>query len=154
MHKLLGIEFRKVDIKLWDEKASAYDLYINNELRSRLYLDLEARSSKRGGAWMNNWQSHCLDEKGKEILYSAYIVCNFPASSDTAPSLLRHDDVVTLFHEMGHALHHMLSTVNENSVSGVNGVEWDAVEFPSQFVESFAYEPQVLKLFALHHNSG
>lgn len=154
LHKLLGIEFRKVNVKLWDEKASAYDLYINNDLRSRLYIDLEARSSKRGGAWMNNWQSHCLDENGKEILSSAYIVCNFPASSETAPSLLRHDDVVTLFHEMGHALHHMLSTVNENSVSGVNGVEWDAVEFPSQFLESFAYEPQVLKLFALHHQSG
>ena len=154
LHKLLGIEFRKADVKLWDNKANAYDLYINNELRSRLYIDLEARSSKRGGAWMNNWQSHCIDEHGKEVLASAYIVCNFPASTETAPSLLRHDDVVTLFHEMGHALHHMLSTVNENSVSGVNGVEWDAVEFPSQFLESFAYEPQVLKLFALHHESS
>ena len=153
LHKLLGIEFRKTDVKLWDEKASAYDLYINNELRSRIYIDLEARASKRGGAWMNNWQSHCIDENGKEILSSAYIVCNFPASTETSPSLLRHDDVVTLFHEMGHALHHMLSTVNENSVSGVNGVEWDAVEFPSQFLESFAYEPQVLKLFALHHET-
>ena len=153
LHKLLGIEFRKTDVNLWDEKASAYDVYINNELRSRIYLDLEARSSKRGGAWMNNWQSHCIDENGKEVLSSAYIVCNFPASTETSPSLLRHDDVVTLFHEMGHALHHMLSTVNENSVSGVNGVEWDAVEFPSQFLESFAYEPQVLKLFALHHET-
>jgi len=153
LEKLLGIHFKKADVKLWDEKASAYDLYIKDTLRSRLYIDLEARSSKRGGAWMNNWQSHCTDENGKEILSSAYIVCNFPASSDTSPSLLRHDDVVTLFHEMGHALHHMLSTVNENAVSGVNGVEWDAVEFPSQFLESFAYEPQVLKLFALHHES-
>ena len=154
LNKLLGITFKPADTKLWDEKASAYDLYIDNKLRSRLYIDLEARSSKRGGAWMNNWQTHCKDEAGDSILSSAYIVCNFPASSKENPSLLRHDDVVTLFHEMGHALHHMLSKVNENSVSGVNGVEWDAVEFPSQLLENFAYEPQVLRLFAKHHESG
>lgn len=154
LSRLLGIEFRPAEIKLWDEKASAYDLYLDNTLRSRLYIDLEARSSKRGGAWMNNWQTHCKDEDGETILSSAYIVCNFPASSETNPSLLRHDDVVTLFHEMGHALHHMLSKVNESSVSGVSGVEWDAVEFPSQFLENFAYEPQVLRLFAKHHENG
>jgi len=154
LHKLLGIEFKAANIKLWDEKASAYDVYFEGKLRSRLYIDLEARSSKRGGAWMNNWQSHCKDEKGETILSSAYIVCNFPASSDTSASLLRHDDVVTLFHEMGHALHHMMSDVNENSVSGVNGVEWDAVEFPSQFLENFAYEPKVLRLFAKHYENG
>jgi oligopeptidase A len=154
LYRLLGIEFRAADVALWDEKASAYDLYVDNVLRSRLYIDLEARSSKRGGAWMNNWQTHCKDEHGETVLSSAYIVCNFPASSKTTPSLLRHDDVVTLFHEMGHALHHMLSEVHEVSVSGVNGVEWDAVEFPSQFLENFAYEPQVLKLFAKHHETG
>ncbi len=154
LNRLLGIEFRPADIQLWDEKASAYDLYLDNTLRSRLYIDLEARSSKRGGAWMNNWQTHCKDEKGETVLSSAYIVCNFPSSSATNPSLLRHDDVVTLFHEMGHALHHMLSKVEESSVSGVNGVEWDAVEFPSQFLENFAYEPQVLRLFAKHYQSG
>ena len=154
LHRLLGIEFRHADVPLWDEKASAYDLYVDNTLRSRLYIDLEARSTKRGGAWMNNWQTHCKDEKGETVLSSAYIVCNFPASGKTTPSLLRHDDVVTLFHEMGHALHHMLSQVHEVSVSGVNGVEWDAVEFPSQFLENFAYEPKVLKLFAKHHETG
>jgi len=154
LHHLFGISFRPVQEKLWDEKASAYDLYVGDELRSRLYLDLEARQDKRGGAWMHNWQSHCSDEEGKEQLASAFIVCNFPPSSESNPSLLRHDDVVTLFHEMGHALHHMLSTVNENGVSGVNGVEWDAVEFPSQFLENFAYEPQVLRLFAKHHESA
>ena len=154
LHKLLGIEFKATQATLWDEKASAYDLYFEGKLRSRLYIDLEARSSKRGGAWMNNWQTHCKDEEGETILSSAYVVCNFPASSDTNPSLLRHDDVVTLFHEMGHALHHMMSEVSENSVSGVNGVEWDAVEFPSQFLENFAYEPQVLRLFAKHYESG
>jgi len=154
LHHLFGISFRPLKETLWDEKAASYDLYIGDELRARLYLDLEARKDKRGGAWMHNWQSHCSDETGTEQLASAFIVCNFPPSSEKNPSLLRHDDVVTLFHEMGHALHHMLSTVNENGVSGVNGVEWDAVEFPSQFLENFAYEPQVLRLFAKHHETN
>lgn len=154
LNKLVGISFKKVDEKLWDEKASSYDLYFDGEVKARIYLDLEARKSKRGGAWMHNWQAHCKDENGDIQLASAFIVCNFPASSKTQKSLLRHDDVVTLFHEMGHAVHHLLSTVHENEVSGVNGVEWDAVEFPSQFLENFAYEPKVLKLFASHHESG
>jgi len=146
LHKLFGITFQKVEEVLWDEKAFAYDLYVDDKFKARLYLDLEARESKRGGAWMHNWQSH-------HVLASAFIVCNFPASTEQNPSLLRHDDVVTLFHEMGHAIHHMLSGVNENEVSGVNGVEWDAVEFPSQFLENFAYEPKVLQLFAAHHQT-
>ena len=153
LNKLFGIRFKKTDEKLWDEKAFSYDLYIGEKLKARLYLDLEARKSKQGGAWMNNFQTHCIDEKGNEQLASAVIVCNFPPSSKNNPSLLRHDDVVTLFHEMGHALHHMLSSVDENEVSGVNGVEWDAVEFPSQFLENFAYEPHVLKLFATHYET-
>ncbi|WP_345971254.1 M3 family metallopeptidase [Sulfurimonas sp. HSL1-6] len=155
LHRLFGVSIRPAEgVALWHETATAHDLYVDGQLRARLYLDLEARPSKRGGAWMHNWQSHCLDEEGNEQLASAFIVCNFPPSSASTPSLLRHDDVVTLFHETGHAIHHLLSTVNENGVSGVNGVEWDAVEFPSQFLENFAYEPQVLKLFAKHYESG
>ena len=154
LNRLFGIRFEKVEEELWDEKAFSYDLYLDDKIKARLYLDLESRKGKRGGAWMHNWQSHCRDEEGVEQLASAFIVCNFPASNESNPSLLRHDDVVTLFHEMGHAIHHMLSSVNENEVSGVNGVEWDAVEFPSQFLENFAYEPHVLKLFAQHHKSG
>jgi oligopeptidase A len=154
LNKLFGMKFVKVEEKLWHQKAFSYDVYVGDTLRARIYLDLEARESKRGGAWMHNYQTHCLNEKGEEQLASAFIVCNFPASSDTNPSLLRHDDVVTLFHEMGHAIHHLLSTVNENEVSGVNGVEWDAVEFPSQFLENFAYEPQVLKMFASHYKTN
>ncbi|MFT7004758.1 MAG: oligopeptidase A [Sulfurimonas sp.] len=154
LNKLFGISFKKVDEKLWDEKATSYDIYLGDELKSRIYIDLEARKTKRGGAWMHNWQAHCKDENGETQLASAFIVCNFPASSKTQKSLLRHDDVVTLFHEMGHAIHHLLSNVNENEVSGVNGVEWDAVEFPSQFLENFAFEPHVLKLFASHHETG
>ncbi len=154
LHRLFGVSFREVDDKLWDDKASAYDLYVDEKLRARIYMDLEARESKRGGAWMHNWQSHCEDENGHKQLASAFIVCNFPPSSAENPSLLRHDDIVTLFHEMGHALHHLLSTVNESGVSGVNGVEWDAVEFPSQFLENFAYAPEVLRLFAKHHETN
>ncbi len=154
LEKLFAISFVQTDETLWDDKATAYDVYVEEKLTARLYLDLEARESKRGGAWMHNWQAHCTDEQGKEQLASAFVVCNFPASTEENPSLLRHDDVVTLFHEMGHAIHHLLSRVAENEVSGVNGVEWDAVEFPSQFLENFAYEPQVLKLFAKHHETG
>lgn len=154
LNKLFGIKFEKVKEKLWDEKATSYNLYVNDKLKARLYLDLEARKSKRGGAWMHNWQTHCKNENGEEQLASAFVVCNFPTSNKTTPSLLRHDDVVTLFHEMGHAIHHLLSDVNENEVSGVNGVEWDAVEFPSQFLENFAYEPTVLKMFAIHYKNG
>ena len=154
LHRMFGLEFKATDEKLWHEKARSYDLYERGELRARLYLDLEARESKRGGAWMHDWQTHMRRSDGSEQLASAFVVCNFPPSSEENPSLLRHDDVVTLFHETGHAIHHLLSRVNENEVSGVNGVEWDAVEFPSQFLENFAYEKSVLQMFAKHHESG
>jgi len=154
LEKLFNISFKEVNAKLWHEKAYAYDLYEKNKLKARVYFDLEARESKRGGAWMHNWQSHATNIQGEEQLASAFVVCNFPPSNENQPSLLRHDDVVTLFHEMGHTIHHLLSEVNENEVSGVNGVEWDAVEYPSQFLENFAYEPQVLQLFAKHYKTG
>ena len=154
LNELFGIRFVRQNIELWDPKASAYDIYEGEVLTARVYFDLEARKDKRGGAWMHNFQTHCEDTHGCTHLSSAFVVCNFPPSSDTSPSLLRHDDVVTLFHEMGHTIHHLLSKVKEHGVSGVNGVEWDAVEFPSQFLENFAYEPKVLKLFAKHHETG
>jgi oligopeptidase A len=154
LEKLFDLEFKEVQEELWHEKAFSYNLYEQGRLKARLYFDLEARESKRGGAWMHNWQSHTTNLQGEEQLASAFIVCNFPPSSQTQASLLRHDDVVTLFHEMGHAIHHVLSEVNENEVSGVNGVEWDAVEYPSQFLENFAYEPTVLKLFARHYKTA
>lgn len=152
--QLFEIRFEKLALELWDEKALVYDIYEGEKLFARVYFDLEARKDKRGGAWMHNFQTHCEDTKGCTHLSSAFVVCNFPPSSETSPSLLRHDDIVTLFHEMGHTLHHLMSRVREYGVSGVNGVEWDAVEFPSQFLENFAYEPKVLKLFASHHQSG
>ncbi|SFV56244.1 Oligopeptidase A [hydrothermal vent metagenome] len=154
LNKMFDLEFVPNDAKLWHEKAKSYDIYEAGELRARLYLDLEARESKRGGAWMHDWQTHMRRSDGSVQLASAFVVCNFPPSSEDAPSLLRHDDVVTLFHEMGHAIHHLLSRVEENEVSGVNGVEWDAVEFPSQFLENFAYEKSVLQMFAKHYQTG
>jgi oligopeptidase A len=154
LNELFGIRFVRQEIELWDEKATVYDIYEGDALNARVYFDLESRKHKRGGAWMHNFQTHCEDTAGYTHLSSAFVVCNFPPSSETSSSLLRHDDVVTLFHEMGHTIHHLLSKVKEHGVSGVNGVEWDAVEFPSQFLENFAYEPKVLKLFAKHHESG
>ncbi len=153
LNNIFGLEFKQIDLKLWDEKAVAYDIYEDNKIISRIYLDLEARESKRGGAWMHNWQAHSINSEGREVKASAFVVCNFPPSSKNNPSLLRHSDVVTLFHEMGHAIHHLLSKVDESFVSGVNGVEWDAVEFPSQFLEEFAYEKDVLQTFGIHHET-
>ena len=155
LNKIFGITFTKVETKTWDEKAVVYELSDSKTEKkiSRLYIDLEARDDKRGGAWMNNWHTHSIVD-GKETLATAYIVCNFPVSTEKTPSLLRHSDVVTLFHEMGHALHHMLSSVKDPLVSGINGVAWDTVEFPSQFLEYFSYDKDVLKLFAKHYQTG
>ncbi len=154
VYKLLGIKFVLAKTKVWHKSAQAYDLFKDDEKIARIYIDLEARKGKRGGAWMNDWTTHHINSKAKKILPIAFIVANFATSSKENPSLLRPSDVVTLFHEMGHALHHMLSCVNEPFVSGINGVEWDAVEFPSQFLENFAYEIDVLKEFAYHYKSG
>ncbi len=153
VNRLLGVTFKKADTKIWHKKANAYDLFKDDKAVARIYIDLEARKGKRGGAWMNDWVTHHINSKGEKVLPVAYIVANFSPSSENSLSLLRPSDVVTLFHEMGHALHHMLSQVEEPFVSGINGVEWDAVEFPSQFLENFAYEEEVLKSFAYHYET-
>ncbi len=154
LKRVFHIEFEKIDTPLWHDSASCYDLYRKGRIIGRLYVDLESREGKRGGAWMDEWVTHHIDEHGNEILPVAFIVANFSPATEEMPSLLRHDDVVTLFHEMGHALHHLLSIVEEPAVSGISGVEWDAVEFPSQFLENFAYEKSVLKEFAKHYETG
>jgi len=152
LNKMFGIKFKKVQTNTWDDKAEAYEIIQDGKSSARLYVDLEARKDKRGGAWMNNWHTHSKIGENEELA-TAYIVCNFPTSSKTSPSLLRHSDVVTLFHEMGHALHHILSQVNQPFVSGINGVAWDTVEFPSQFLEYFAYDKEVLQMFAIHYQT-
>jgi len=152
--ELFGISFVETEVPVWNEKVRVFDLQERGETFARIYFDLEARKNKRGGAWMNDWQTHHEDEKGREHPASAFVVCNFSPSTKEVPSLLRHDDVVTLFHEMGHAIHHLFSRVKERFVSGIHGVAWDVVEFPSQFLENFAYEKEVLDRFAKHHETG
>ncbi|UOG33221.1 M3 family metallopeptidase [Leptospira noguchii] len=153
LNMLFGIEFRKSPAKVWEEKVQVYDLYKEKKLISRLYLDLETRKDKQGGAWMHNWHSRNRIQ-GHEVLPTAFVVCNFPVSTKDSVSLLKHSDVVTFFHEMGHALHHLCTKIEEPPVSGINGVEWDAVEFPSQFLENFATEANVLKIFGKHYKTG
>ncbi len=156
LQKLFNINFQEVKgTPVWHESVKCFDLLDeNNQPFARLYIDLEARAEKRGGAWMNNWHTGRTDDKGNVIHPTAFIVANFPPSTKDNPSLLRHDDVHTLFHEAGHAIHHLFSKCKEADVSGINGVEWDAVEFPSQFLENFSYEEKVLKLFARHYKTG
>ncbi len=151
---LFNLSFTKAKTPTWHEGVRVYDIEENGKTIARIYFDLEARESKRGGAWMHNWQSHFRDTKEQEHLASAFVVANFAPSSKEQPSLLRHDDVVTLFHEMGHAIHHLLSKVEHRSISGIEGVSWDVVEFPSQFLENFAYEEGVLKNFAYHYQTN
>ena len=150
---LFGVEFRSVEVDVWHSCVKPFDVYKNNTLAGRIYFDLEVRKEKRGGAWMQDWETHFVDSRGDRHLPSAFVVCNFSPSTKNQPSLLRHDDVVTLFHEMGHAIHHLFSECKERSISGINGVAWDVVEFPSQFLENFAYEKKILQNFAYHYES-
>ncbi len=154
LKKLFKLDFEEVKAPVWHPTVSVFHLYRKGNLIGRLYLDLEARKGKRDGAWMDEWVSYHRNIEGKTVPPVAFIVANFSPSSEDRPSLLRPYDVETLFHEMGHALHHLLSRVEEPFVSGISGVEWDAVEFPSQFLEKFAYEPAVLKEFAYHYKTG
>jgi len=154
LEQMFEVKFTKTKTKTWDDKVQVYDLSENGETIARIYMDLESRKDKRSGAWMNNWHSYFRNSKGDINLPTAYIIGNFPPSTKEVPSLLRHSDVVTLFHEMGHALHHLLSKVEEPFISGISGVTWDTVEFPSQFLEYFAYDKDVLKLFAKNYKTG
>ncbi|MEA3433344.1 MAG: M3 family metallopeptidase [Campylobacterota bacterium] len=152
--ELFDVTFKPADVPTWHACVKPFDIFEGEELSGRIYFDLEARKEKRGGAWMNDWETHYVDSKGNKHLASAFIVCNFSPMTKENPSLLRHDDVVTLFHEMGHAIHHLFGKCKERSVSGINGVAWDVVEFPSQFLENFAYEAAILKRFGFHYETG
>jgi oligopeptidase A len=154
LFKLFGTEFVEVKTEVWHESVKVFDVYKDGEVKARLYLDLEARESKRGGAWMNDWQTHFVDSKSQKHLPVAFVVSNFSKPTKRFPSLLTHNDVVTLFHEIGHAIHHLFSKIDERGVSGVNGVAWDSIEFPSQFLENFAYEEAILSQFAFHYETG
>jgi oligopeptidase A len=125
------------------------------QLVGQFYLDPSARTGKRGGAWMDDVRARWLRPDNQQLQTPiAQLVCNFASGVDGKPPLLTHDDVTTLFHEFGHGLHHMLTQVNERDVSGISGVEWDAVELPSQFMENFCWEWDVLKHMTAHVDTG
>lgn len=141
------------DVDVWHDEASYFRLTRNGQPIGGFYLDLYARENKRGGAWMDVCRSRW--QEGETLhLPIAYLTCNFSRPVGDQPALLTHDEVVTLFHEFGHGLHHMLTAQDTLGVSGIAGVPWDAVELPSQFLENFCYEPEGLSLMSGHFESG
>jgi len=153
--RLYGVELtEQTNVSVWHDDATYFN--INNSDGAPIggfYVDLYARSGKRNGAWIDE----CISRQqldGKSALPVGYLVCNFPPRDDTGLSLLTHDDVVTLFHEFGHMLHHLLTRIDIPSIAGINGVPWDAVELPSQFMENFAWSYEVLSKCSAHPGSG
>lgn len=153
--KLFDIQIEaKSDVETWHEDATAYCISRNGEPIAWFYFDLFARQGKRGGAWMADCRVRWRDQRGTLQLPVAFLTCNFTPPVNGKPSLLTHDEVTTLFHEFGHGLHHMLTQVEVMDVSGINGVAWDAVELPSQFLENWCWNPESLALIASHHETG
>ena len=152
---LFEVAIRKEVAPVWNDQVEFYRIERNGALVGQFYLDQAARSGKRGGAWMDAERSRWLrPDTGVLQTPVAHLVCNFASGVGGKPPLLTHDDVTTLFHEFGHGLHHLLTQVNEHDVSGISGVEWDAVELPSQFMENFCWEWDVLKHMTAHVESG
>ena len=153
--KLYGMQFKpKARVDVWHKDVSFYEIYdAHGQLRGQFYLDLYAREHKRSGAWMDECIRRKKDQAGVQIPV-AYLTCNFSPPVGKHPALFTHDEVLTLFHEFGHGLHHMLTQVDYPSVSGINGVPWDAVELPSQFMENWCWEREALDMFARHFETG
>lgn len=152
---LFEVAIRKDSAPVWKPGVEFYRIERGGELVGQFYLDQPARTGKRGGAWMDDVRARWLrPDTGKLQTPVAHLVCNFADGVGGKPALLTHDDVTTLFHEFGHGLHHMLTQVNERDVSGISGVEWDAVELPSQFMENFCWEWDVLKHMTAHVDTG
>ena len=140
---------------VWKPGVEFFRIERAGQLVGQFYLDQPARTGKRGGAWMDDVRTRWLrPDTGKLQTPVAHLVCNFADGVGGKPALLSHDDVTTLFHEFGHGLHHLLSQINERDVSGISGVEWDAVELPSQFMENFCWEWDVLKHMTAHVETG
>lgn len=153
--ELFAVDFRlRADAPVWHPDVRCYDLLdADAQVRASFWLDLYARDGKRNGAWMDVCRSRLRTSAGCERPL-AYLTCNFAPPGNGRPALLTHDEVVTLFHEFGHGLHHMLTEVDWPSIGGIAGVEWDAVELPSQFMENFAWERVALARFARHWQTG
>ncbi len=146
-------EHKGVDV--WHPDVSFYDIFDRNGThRGSFYMDLYARENKNGGAWMDSCIDRKLRKDGSLQIPVAYVICNFTPPVGGRPSLLNHYEVETLFHEFGHSLHHMLTLVNEPDLAGINNVPWDAVETPSQFMENFTWEPEVLAMISGHVDTG
>ena len=157
VQRLYGLVIAPASAPVWhpDVKFFAVQRQDRGQTLGHFYLDPSARQGKRGGAWMDSVRDRWLrPDTGEAQTPVAHMVCNFAASYEGQPPLLTHDDVVTLFHEFGHALHHLLTQVQERDIAGINGVEWDAVELPSQFMENFAWEWEVLQNLSAHVDSG
>jgi oligopeptidase A len=147
---IFKLKITKSNAPTWHNNVSFYSIKNeNDELVGQFYLDLYARNHKRGGAWMDEAISRYKNSLGSSHPV-AFLTCNFSSSSESKAALFSHDDVITLFHEFGHGLHHMLTTVDDYSISGIKGVEWDAIELPSQFMENFCWEWDVVKHMTEH----
>ncbi len=152
--QLFGIEFAADDdAELWHRDAHCYRVLKNGEHIASCYLDLYARDKKRGGAWMADYCGRRRDSAGLQKPV-AFLTCNFSPPAGERPALLTHNEVTTLFHEFGHGLHHMLTDIDVLAVSGINGVAWDAVELPSQFMENWCWQSESIPLISGHYQSG
>ncbi|MCY9864597.1 oligopeptidase A [Vibrio coralliirubri] len=142
-------------VDTWHESVRFFDIFdATGALRGSFYLDLYAREHKRGGAWMDDCRGRRITESGELQTPVAYLTCNFNKPVGDKPALFTHDEVVTLFHEFGHCIHHMLTQVEAGAVAGINGVPWDAVELPSQFLENWCWEEEALSFISGHFETG
>ncbi|TAM31439.1 MAG: M3 family peptidase [Rhodanobacter sp.] len=154
-HKLYGITLApRGGVDVWHPDVRYFDVKdADGKVFAGAYVDLYARSGKRGGAWMDVCRARFDDGESKQLPV-AFLTCNFAPPTEGKPALLTHDDVLTLFHEFGHGLHHLLTEIALPSIGGIDGVEWDAVELPSQFMENFGWNREALDLFARHWQTG
>ncbi|RTE85722.1 MULTISPECIES: oligopeptidase A [Gammaproteobacteria] len=154
--RLFNVQFKaRKDVSTWHPDVKYFEvLDEEGNLRASFYLDLYARAKKRGGAWMADCVVRRERKDGSLQLPVAFLTCNFSRPVGDKPALFSHDEVVTLFHEFGHGLHHMLTQVSIGSISGINGVPWDAVELPSQFLENWCWEKEALQFIAGHYETN
>ncbi len=156
LKRVFGMSVKEREgVDTWHESVRFFDIFdANDKLRGSFYLDLYAREHKRGGAWMDECRVRRINTDGELQSPVAYLTCNFNRPVGDKPALFTHDEVVTLFHEFGHGIHHMLTQVETGSVSGINGVPWDAVELPSQFLENWCWEEDALAFISGHYETG
>ncbi|WP_047048211.1 oligopeptidase A [Vibrio mexicanus] len=156
LNRVFGMKVEeRSGVDTWHESVRFFDIFdAEGQLRGSFYLDLYAREHKRGGAWMDDCRGRRITQSSELQTPVAYLTCNFNRPVGDKPALFTHDEVVTLFHEFGHGIHHMLTQVDAGAVSGINGVPWDAVELPSQFLENWCWEEEALAFISGHYETG